>query len=727
MIDILAGAGFTVGVSLALGSLLLRALRIRLHRFETALFAFIAGSGLLSLLVTLLCLTGTARKGVFLWTGAAAIAAAVWRGHANRIRRRTLPALPLDWLVPVALLLTALFIYYFFNAMAPEVSPDGSGYHLGNVARILRHHGFDWSFHSMYAYLSAGAEMLYLFAFAFGRHSAAAMVHFAFLCALPLLMICYGRRFGLGKASLFAALLMFGSPVVAKDGVSAYNDLVVVTVIYAVFYLLQVWDETQESNILILIGLLSGYAYAVKYTAVLTLPFAWAWLKWRHRLNWSAFAQVTIPALVLIAPWVLRNWIWLGNPVAPFANAWFPNPFYHPGMERIYVDTLKHYQGIKHWWQIPLELTLRGGLVGGVFNPALLMLPLSLLALRVTQGRRLLLTALVFAAPAWMNTGSRFLIPAAPFAATALGIGLEAIPGALPLVVAFTGLLAWPPVVSAYCDSGTWRIGEFPIDAALRKEQVDHYILKYQPDYGLKRALDLYVSPNEKVFSFAGRPDAYLDRDIVVSYESTLGNLVNDILWAPQAHPPDFRQRFRFLPVDVRAVRVTNNSTSDNFWTVAEMRVFSQEKEVPRAGDWRVSASPNPWEAPLAFDNSYGTRWSTWQAMRPRAHLEIEFPRTTRIDTVVLECEPAWDAKLQVDVRLPSGRWVPLTDSGELEKVGPPEGMRRAAARDVRLLGIRYLLVNEGDFVYEDFNKYARFWGITQLTEVNGTHFYRID
>ena len=77
----------------------------------------------------------------------------------------------------------------------------------------------------MYAYLSQGAEMLFLFAFTFGRHSAAALVHFAFLCALPLLMVCYGRRFGLRKASLFAALLVFASPVIGKDGVSAYNDL----------------------------------------------------------------------------------------------------------------------------------------------------------------------------------------------------------------------------------------------------------------------------------------------------------------------------------------------------------------------------------------------------------------------------------------------------------------------------------------------------------------------
>ena len=154
---------------------------------------------------------------------------------------------------------SAFFIYYFFNALAPEISPDGSGYHLGNVVRIWRNHGFDWNYHSLYSYFSQGAEMQFLVAFCFGRHPAAALVHFTWLCTLPLLMVCWGRRFGFAKAGIFAAILVFASPVIGKDGISAYNDLMVATLIYAVFYLLQVWDESQSYNLLILIGLLCWY------------------------------------------------------------------------------------------------------------------------------------------------------------------------------------------------------------------------------------------------------------------------------------------------------------------------------------------------------------------------------------------------------------------------------------------------------------------------------------
>ena len=299
--NILFGAAFTLAFSLSLGSLLLQRLRVTLYRFEATLIAFVTGAGCLSFLVTLLCFLHQARRGVFLWTGLGTIGGALWTNR-GRLRRRSLPAVPLNWLTPFYVMFTIFFFYYFVNALAPEVSPDGSGYHLGNVARIWRNHGFVWGYRSMYSYLSQGTEMLFLVAFSFGRHSAAAMVHFAFLCTLPLLMVCHGRRFGFPKAALFAATVIFVSPIVAKDGVSAYNDLVVATLIYAVFYLLQVWDDSDDRNILFIIGLLSGFSYAAKYTAFLTLPFAMAWVFWRSpKQVWRNLVWLAVPACALVS------------------------------------------------------------------------------------------------------------------------------------------------------------------------------------------------------------------------------------------------------------------------------------------------------------------------------------------------------------------------------------------------------------------------------------------
>ena len=107
------------------------------------------------------------------------------------------------------MILAVFFILYFFNALAPEISPDGSGYHLANdVPRFWRQHGFVWDYHSIYAYFPQGMEMLFLVAFVFGHFSAAALVHLAFLLSLPLLIACYGRRYGFPRAGLFATILV---------------------------------------------------------------------------------------------------------------------------------------------------------------------------------------------------------------------------------------------------------------------------------------------------------------------------------------------------------------------------------------------------------------------------------------------------------------------------------------------------------------------------------------
>jgi hypothetical protein len=406
---------------------------------------------------------------------------AIWQARKAPPRKQLAPV-PRVWNIIFFLVFTAFFVIYFFIALAPEVSPDGMGYHLGNVSLWWRDHGFAWTHHSMYAYLSHGMEMLFLVAFSFGRHSAAAMTHLLFQAVLPLLIVCYGRRFGMPRVGVFAAVLVYVSPVGGLDGASAYNDLAVATLVFAVFYLLQVWDETLDRKLLYLIGLLCGFCYALKYTAGVAIPFVLAFLWWRGRvkqgarLDWRGWLSVLLPAALMIAPWVLRNWFWLGNPVSPFFNRWFPNPYYHAGMETLYANQLRHYEGIKHFLQIPVQLTIRGGFVGGMLGPAFLLAPLALLSLRYRQGRRLLMAALVFAIPAYFNTGARFLIPCLSFMALALGVALAEYRGLLPAIAIFHGLACWPAVVSTYCDPWTWRINTVPVRAALRRQPEAEFI-----------------------------------------------------------------------------------------------------------------------------------------------------------------------------------------------------------------------------------------------------------
>lgn len=730
VLAILFGAVFTVGVSGAAGSLLLRRLRMSLYREEAVLFGFLAGASLVSLAVFFLCLIGRAQWPVFLAGGVGLIGWALRGGSPVRPSLRNTAAY--DKLnILFYLIFTTLLLIYFINSMAPEVSPDGSGYHLGNVARMWRQNGFVWDYRSMYSYLSQGLEMLFLVAFSFGKHSSAALVHFAFLITLSLLIICYGRRFGHPLAALFAAVMVLGSPVVGKTGSSAYNDLAVASLIFAVFYLLRVWHEAQEINMLILIGLLAGFSYGVKYTAALSLLFAIGFV-WRFSEasgRWRAFVVLFSAAAVGILPWVMRNWIWVGNPFAPFANHWFPNPYFHPGMEAMYLSDLRHYPGIQHRWQIPWELLIRGRATAGLVGPIFVLAPLSLFALRQRAGRQLLLAAAVFAFPAWFNTGARFLIPVLPFVAMSIGLVLERFPGTLAAIALIHGIAALPVVSARYADHTAWRVTSIPVAAALRLQPESRYLQDHLNDYSMNAALETFTPPGALIFSLDAVSEGYFNRNFVVGYESVLGNRATDLLAAPldENVRPAERQRFKFLPLTTRAVRVVETASGRGYWSIAEMRVYSRSREVPRSESWRVKAWPNGWDAQLAFDNSYATRWSSWQAMSFGTFVAIDFGKQEVIDEVVLDRAPAPEAKVQVEALDARNRWIPLTDTYQTEQLDTPSGLRRAAAMALRRGGIHYLFVRDTDFFAEDMKRNASYWGVTELHRTEQASLYLIN
>jgi hypothetical protein len=104
-----------------------------------------------------------------------------------------------------------------------------------------------------------------------------------------------------------------------------------------------------------------------------------------------------------------------------------------------------------------------------------------------------------------------------------MGMAMQNSPGVLPLLAAFHGLLALPAVMPTYCADWAWRIRETPLAVALGKAPEDNYIRRYLPDYWLKEALERNVPKAEKIYSLAGLPEAYIDRRIVVSYESAEG------------------------------------------------------------------------------------------------------------------------------------------------------------------------------------------------------------
>src|SRR5262249_52465526 len=147
----------------------------------------------------------------------------------------------------------------------------------------------------------------------------AALVHLTFLIALTWQIYVYAPRAGFA-----AALLVFASPVVGMDAASAYNDVALAAIAFTLFHVLELWRESHHPRLAVAGGLLAGFAVAAKLTAWLAVPWAILWIARKSRVAATVAAAL---AAIGIAPWMLKNWIWLDNPVAPFFNRLFPNPY----------------------------------------------------------------------------------------------------------------------------------------------------------------------------------------------------------------------------------------------------------------------------------------------------------------------------------------------------------------------------------------------------------------
>jgi hypothetical protein len=507
---ILAGALLSGAASLCIGLVLFRRLAIRLERIEHFALAFVTGSACFSQIIFLLSSIHLARKALFIALALCA-AAGAFGVRGSIPAPGGLKPLPRRWKWFCLALFASFGVVYLVNAMAPEMSPDGAAYHLPFVDRYLRAHGFEKIASDFYSSLSQGIELLLMPAVSLGGHSSAALLHFLFLIDLPLMMICYGRRFGFPIPAAAAAFLVFASPIMGWDGTSAYVDVAAAAVLFALFYLLQVWDAERQPNLLIAIGILAGFSYAAKYTAAIAVPYAVgfvAWRLWRGRKPLlRPLLTVASLAAVFILPWMLKNAAFAGNPIAPFANHLFPNPYVHVSFEQDYREYLRHYH-LTNWLNAPWELTVKGERLQGFFGPIFLLAPLGLLSLRRPAGRRLLLTGAIFALPWFLNIGSRFLIPALPLFALALALALERPRWLLPGLMVLHGFLSWYASPAAYFDRYAPRIAAIPWRAALRLESEDAYLAR-SPGYRIDRMIEREVPPGNRVFSFEPIPQAW--------------------------------------------------------------------------------------------------------------------------------------------------------------------------------------------------------------------------
>lgn len=674
----------------------------------------VAAAGL-SLVVFLLLLCGVANRLTLGMAGGACLALG-WRP-------RGWPPLPRSWLLAPLGLFGA---WYLVHALAPEIQPDGYTYHLGLVAEWLRLGGFAnrVGFHEM---LPQGLETLFVIGYAYLGGSGAKLVHFAFLAATPALLLALGRRLGLEDWRAAAAgVLYFCAPVVGISGTSAYNDAALAFTTLATFYLLVAWWQDDDSRLLLPLGVVAGFCYAIKMTGAVVAPAVVIAVAARRRFR--AAGLVALGAALLMAPWMIRNAAMAGNPAAPWLNRLFPNQWFHASVEE---ELTRYYRG-HHLDRaaLPLELTVRGFHLQGILGPIFLLSPLSLLAARRREGGAVLLAAAAAATPWLANVGTRFLIPGLPLIALALAMVLPR--PALCGVAALHALSASPWALSYYESPGAWRLRGFPWRAALRLESERDYLRRELFEYRVAELMQAKVAGGRRVLDLFGAPAAYIHALAVAPWQSASAGRATDALRTATLSGRGMFQttEFRWPTSPLTGLRFRQTARDEAYWSLQELQLSREQETLRPSRQWRVEAWPNPWEAPLAFDRNPASRWCSWQPMRPGMFVEVDFGRPEQVDEARLvgpRSERA--ARIELYGRGPDGVWRLIPAVGQRSPVAP-RSWRRQAVHLVLREGFGWVLAKVGDDGYGPLSRelvdHAGDWGIQIAGNVESVYLLRV-
>ncbi|HEV2444978.1 MAG TPA: hypothetical protein VGS58_03615, partial [Candidatus Sulfopaludibacter sp.] len=449
---------------------------------------------------------------------------------------------------------------------------------------------------------------------------------------------------------------------------------------------------------------------------------------WKSRRIKDLAVLVSTVALMIV-PWLARNWIWVRNPLAPFFNNLFRNPYISYWFEVGYRNELAHYE-LPSRWQIPMQVTVHGGLVG-ILGPVFLLAPLALLALRQREGRHLMLAALVFGVNYFSNIGARFLIPAVPFVALALMLAIRSVPALAIGIAVVHAALSWPPIIKQYALPESWHLTKVPYREALRIKKQDEYLASHLFFVDEERLIEANTAPGSTIFMFRSIPEAYTSRRLLVGWQSSetfISGLILQSACEPSLQPTR-RIRFAFPRQSLTAIRLVQTAAAgwNDVWTIHELRLYDGGRELPRDPTWRLTADPYPWGIQDAFDNSLTTMWRAGEALRPGARVAVDFHRQEQTDAVAIETAAGQSGlRLRVDGLDASGAWRPLADTPQVYDVPAPLGLRGAAALELKRRGIDYLLAFDDESQTEDLRRDPAKWGVRQVGQTKLARLFQL-
>ncbi len=272
------------------------------------------------------------------------------------------------WGLALAGLMLALL--NLLPALMPSTDWDGLAYHLALLKIYLQHGGFIFRpdiFHNLFP---QAMDMLFALGLASPAGQAAKVlnVELALLCAVAVYVL--GRKLKLDRRwAAGAGVLFYAQYIVHLESGTTFIELGLT--FYVVLALMALLNMAKDGGVGLwppLALFFFGMTAASKWHGLVILALGWLavavtlvtsagrppWPKVVGKLiAWGALGVLPI------APYMIRNLIFTGNPLWPLAYGLFGGPYWDSAIGRAVVDMSRHYAGwVQGWsglWRLPWD------------------------------------------------------------------------------------------------------------------------------------------------------------------------------------------------------------------------------------------------------------------------------------------------------------------------------------------------------------------------------------
>ena len=294
----------------------------------------------------------------------------------------------------IGMMILLVIISIAIMASVPPISRDALIHHL-EIPKLYIEKGGIYEIPSLdFSYYPMNLDYLFLIALFFGNDIVPKYIHFAFAILTSWLIFQYLKE----KINPFYAsigvLLFISIPIIVRLSTTAYVDLGLIFFSTAsLLYLLKWMENDFRLRFLIISAVMCGFALGTKYNGLITLFVVTAFTpliyircsdeKSNLRAIFYGIAFCLI-ALTVFSPWMIKNYMWTGNPIYPLYNEIFNPPLGAPeegtSINHFVYRHINYNESYFDILSVPLRIFFEGRdnepqNFDGKLNPLLLFLP----------------------------------------------------------------------------------------------------------------------------------------------------------------------------------------------------------------------------------------------------------------------------------------------------------------------------------------------------------------